>query len=195
MDALCWHGLGRVGRATPRPVTICDPASSSTLLQVFDYTNPTATVGVMTFPGPQPVGLPHHYTDLHPNLARLVVQWEQIAAAYQNGEISSFEAARRMEELRATDDQGVRWVLTQEGRWMFINSSGALQPGEPPTTGIPAPAPEDFTTPDIQLAVASPLAHFEAETQPTLAGSQRSGAAGWVLLLVVVALMAWMLLT
>lgn len=93
---------------------------------------------------------------LHPNLARLRHNWQEIYDSHRRGEISAQEATRRMHSLRAPDDQGVMWLFGVDRKWYFIDSTGQPRPGEPPAYGIPGPAPEDLSSP-INTAPHSPL--------------------------------------
>lgn len=52
--------------------------------------------------------------NLHPELHRIEVQYDQIVEAWSNGRIDPYEGQRQLENLVATDANGVRWRINPE---------------------------------------------------------------------------------
>lgn len=88
---------------------------------------------------------------LHPNLARLAGKRAALLEDMRRGALEPQEAMRRISNLRTLDDLGVQWNIGPDGIWRFVDSTGALRPGTPPSEGIATPFPEDISTPVFNL--------------------------------------------
>lgn len=75
--------------------------------------------------------------ELHPNLARIAVSYQDIAKSYANGSIDAATATVRARELVARDDTGVMWTINpRDGGWLRCLHNGTWVPGEPPREGF-----------------------------------------------------------
>ena len=75
--------------------------------------------------------------DLHPNLARLAVAYDDIVLRHSRGQLSAADARTEIAQLEARDDAGIRWSLDPEtGQWLRRTASGDLVfDPNPPTYG------------------------------------------------------------
>lgn len=75
--------------------------------------------------------------ELHPNLARIAVSYQELAKNYANGVIDAATATVRSRELVARDDAGVMWTINpRDGGWLRCLHNGTWVPGEPPRQGF-----------------------------------------------------------
>lgn len=97
---------------------------------------------------------------LHPNLARIAVEYDDARNRCIQRRISEAQFRREAEALVARDDEGVQWTIDpQTGQWMYLDRRGERVPGTPPTAGVVTPSAYDLTrdrstaNPDSQLMV------------------------------------------
>ena len=82
---------------------------------------------------------------LHPNLARVAAEYDEVLLAFQQGRIAPNEARRRIMALVARDDNGLEWSIDVEtGKWRYRTHFGSFALGDPPAYGVLAPTPHDL---------------------------------------------------
>lgn len=82
---------------------------------------------------------------LHPNLARVAAEYDEVLLAFQQGRIAPNEARRRIMALVARDDNGLEWSIDAEtGKWRYRTHFGSFALGDPPAYGVLAPTPHDL---------------------------------------------------
>lgn len=75
--------------------------------------------------------------ELHPNLARIAVSYQNLAKSCANGSIDAATATVRARELVARDDAGVMWTINpRDGGWLRCLHNGTWVPGDPPRDGF-----------------------------------------------------------
>lgn len=80
--------------------------------------------------------------NLHPTLARLAAQYDQIVRDYRDGRISETDAHSRIKMLAARDDTGVFWRINPtDGKWLRQTVYGDWVEGTPPESGLYQPTP------------------------------------------------------
>lgn len=103
---------------------------------------------------------PHHRQQLHPNLARVAASYAEIVEQFARAELTAPEANRRVSELVARDDNGLRWAINPtDGSWMYQSAVGEWKPGDPPTSGVATLTPHDITNHTVaggRTGVANP---------------------------------------
>lgn len=127
---------------------------------------------------------------LHPNLARIAATYDEIVAAFSQGQLSAREARARIESLTARDDAGVEWSIDAvTGQWQYRTLDGRLRAGDPPTWGLASLTPHDLgsgsANPDRRVAFyemdpsreSGGLVNATRRAQP-VGFSQRARAAG-----------------
>ena len=82
---------------------------------------------------------------LHPNLARIAAQYDEIVAAFRSGRVSAAQANARITALAARDDAGVEWSIDPvDGSWCYRTLDGRLVVADPPTWGLASATPSDL---------------------------------------------------
>lgn len=77
------------------------------------------------------------WQQLHPNLARLTVRYDDIYAEMVSGVITKAQARELMNQLAERDDQGVVWKIDPDtGEFMRVTAFGDLEHDAPPTSGV-----------------------------------------------------------
>lgn len=85
---------------------------------------------------------------LHPNLARIAAEYDEIVLQAQIGHITPEQANARISRLIAKDDQGLDWSINPTtGNWVYKNSKGELVEAFPPEYGFTSPTPKDIGSP------------------------------------------------
>ena len=75
--------------------------------------------------------------NLHPNLARIAVRYDQIVLEMQAGAVNAEKARQLIYQLEARDDHGVRWSIDPaSGQFLRRTAFGELAPDTPPTFGL-----------------------------------------------------------
>ena len=84
---------------------------------------------------------------LHPNLARLDADYDEIVARFARREITADEAHAQVRDLRARDDEGVIWSKDpSDGGWLRQTRTGAWEKTDtPPVYGVATPTPHDLS--------------------------------------------------
>lgn len=83
---------------------------------------------------------------LHPNLAKLAANYDEIIERYANGTLGAVAAQREIAALVARDDEGILWSIDPTtGDWLRKTRSGELVPGEPPAYGLETATPHDIS--------------------------------------------------
>lgn len=108
---------------------------------------------------------------LHPNLARIAVEYDDARTRCLQRRISEVQFRREVEALVARDDEGVQWSIDPHtGQWVYLDRRGERVPGTPPAAGVVTPSAYDLTrdrstaNPDSQLMVeAVDLQHGGAQ--------------------------------
>ena len=73
--------------------------------------------------------------NLHPNLARIAVRYDQIVLEMQAGAVNAEKARQLIYQLEARDDHGVRWSIDPaSGQFLRRTAFGELVPDTPPTS-------------------------------------------------------------
>lgn len=74
---------------------------------------------------------------LHPNLARIAVQYQGLVQQYAAGQVDASQAASLMRELVSRDDEGTQWTINpRDGGWLRCTTRGEWVPGTPPQSGF-----------------------------------------------------------
>ena len=82
---------------------------------------------------------------LHPNLARIAAQYDEIIKLHTNSQLTSSQARSMIEKLAARDDTGVEWSINPDnGAWQYRTKDGVLLEGTPPTWGLSSLTPKDI---------------------------------------------------
>jgi hypothetical protein len=90
---------------------------------------------------------------LHPNLARLAADYDDIVAAFSRSELSVSEARARIRTLVARDDEGTQWSIDPDtADWCYKDRHGAIQKGNPPSYGHASPNPHQISRPGLSTA-------------------------------------------
>lgn len=95
---------------------------------------------------------------LHPNLARIAAEYDDITRRYQSRQLSGTQATALITKLHARDDFGVIWTIDpQSGEWLRRDMQGQWVADTPPTAGLATPdgytlagRPDRFT-PDAMI--------------------------------------------
>lgn len=83
---------------------------------------------------------------LHPNLARIAAEYDQICTDYASGRLTAQAANRQISALAARDDEGVVWSIDPaSGAWVYRTIDGRLEPGQPPAWGYATPTAHNVT--------------------------------------------------
>lgn len=83
---------------------------------------------------------------LHPALARLAVQYDQIVERFARREITALQAREQASVLQARDDNGVHWRLDPDtAMWQYLTVHGDWRNGTPPTYGLVLPTGHDVS--------------------------------------------------
>ena len=83
---------------------------------------------------------------LHPALARIAVQYDQIVRDFRDGRMSNADARSRISMLSARDDTGVFWSIDPTtGAWLRKTVFGEWVPGTPPEYGLAQPTAFQLT--------------------------------------------------
>ena len=97
--------------------------------------------------------------ELHPNLARIAVSYQDLAKNYANGVIDASTATVLARELVARDDSGVMWTINpRDGGWLRCLHNGTWVPGDPPRDGFANLTPWQMygtSGPDHRLSYAA----------------------------------------
>jgi len=94
---------------------------------------------------------------LHPNLARLAADYDDIVADFSSSRISVTEARARIRTLVARDDEGTQWTIDPDSAdWCYRDRSGNLRKGVPPAYGHASPNPHSISRPGLGAAGANP---------------------------------------
>jgi hypothetical protein len=145
---------------------------------------------------------------LHPNLARIAAEYDELSDLYATGRLDADEARRAIAALAARDDNGTIWSIDPaSGDWVYRNVHGELVPGMPPSWGYATPTAYDVTRDPARVDPRHRVVSFVVEdhiTSPpgSLSGSTRVKAptpprrGHWWLLVVGVAavVLGWWLL-
>lgn len=82
---------------------------------------------------------------LHPNLARIAAEYDEIVSLFQRGQMTATQANAKIRALVARDDAGLEWSIdTNTGSWQFRTTTGDLVISDPPTWGLAGATPRDF---------------------------------------------------
>jgi len=82
---------------------------------------------------------------LHPNLARIAAEYDEVVKNFKNGMLTQSEARRRVLALTARDDEGLEWSFDPDtGMWRYQNKWGDYVLSDPPLAGVMGLAPEDI---------------------------------------------------
>lgn len=82
---------------------------------------------------------------LHPNLARIAAEYDEVVLEARLGRITPAQANSKIAKLVAKDDQGLEWVIEPDsGKWMYKSLSGEYVFAEPPEYGFTSPTPKDI---------------------------------------------------
>lgn len=82
---------------------------------------------------------------LHPNLARIAAEYDEIVGLFQRGQMTATQANAKIQALVARDDAGVEWSIdTATGSWQYRSTTGEVLAGDPPTWGLAGATPRDF---------------------------------------------------
>lgn len=101
---------------------------------------PVASAVTAPYPDDSPLRM-GPLSSLHPDLARIYVEYQNICADYYSGRLSEESALGLIAKLRVRDDQGVFWGLSPDGTWLRTTRTGQMVPAPPPTTGFAAVTP------------------------------------------------------
>lgn len=112
---------------------------------------------------------------LHPNLARLAVEYDLALSAFERGEISADVFRARVHKLRARDDQGVFWTIRPDGRWARQLLDGHMVVDTPPAFGIPSLTAHQLSPPNH---VSTNPDQFIAKPDSMIAGYSGVSAPG-----------------
>lgn len=75
--------------------------------------------------------------NLHPNLALIASQYDDIIRKWQLGQLTEVEAKRQLGSLVARDDSGVQWTINPtDAQWYRRTRTGSLVQDTPPSSGI-----------------------------------------------------------
>lgn len=115
---------------------------------------------------------------LHPNLARLAHEYDQIVNSFLAGKLDRETAYQRISELEARDDEGIRWSFDpQTGGWVRRDLFGHCVPDTPPTWGMATATGHDWTDPAGEANPDHALRHVTVGDVPNrlnpLIGSTR----------------------
>jgi hypothetical protein len=79
---------------------------------------------------------------LHPNLARIASEYDNIFLLWSTGKIEAKEAQYRISRLSAPDDNGELWHIDpQTAEWYVLDQSGRKQKRTPPNYGFASVSP------------------------------------------------------
>jgi len=85
------------------------------------------------------------YQALHPNLATLAMQYDEIMDNFKKGRIKKEKTFSLLNNLIARDDNGCIWHINpSSGAWEYRNVQGKFIPSEPPTFGYKNINVKDF---------------------------------------------------
>jgi hypothetical protein len=85
-------------------------------------------------------------TPLHPNLARIASEYDEICSLFAANRIDAGEARRSIASLAARDDNGTIWTIDPaSGDWVYRDIHGNHIPGTPPAWGYATPTAYDLT--------------------------------------------------
>lgn len=118
--------------------------------------------------------MPMEPLHLHPNLARIAVEYQRVRESLERFEINVNEANRRIRDLTARDDNGVTWSINPaDGGWMYWSLEGKWVPADPPRHGIATVTPYQLSNtsggdPDLYVSF-----NEVDTTARTLAGATR----------------------
>jgi hypothetical protein len=87
------------------------------------------------------------HQQLHPNLARLTVRYDDIYANMVSGVLTQEQAREQMLQLCERDDHGVSWKIDPDtGDFLRLTAFGDLEYDTPPTSGILTADPFTYNT-------------------------------------------------
>lgn len=118
---------------------------------------------------------------LHPNLAKIAVEYDRILERLGLGQITATVAQAEIAQLEARDDQGIRWSIDPStGEWVRKTAHGDVEyDPAPPTFGYMTPDAYDYTpnpstfNPSDQIHMAA--VNDQLERPPaSLTGATRS---------------------
>jgi hypothetical protein len=118
--------------------------------------------------------------ELHPNLARVAVEYQRVCERYARREIDETAANREIRNLIARDDEGVAWTVNpRDGGWVYWSVRGEWVGGEPPRAGVASLSAYDFRGPGEVDANPDREIRFQVvgDNGDLLAGSTRREAA------------------
>lgn len=112
---------------------------------------------------------------LHPNLARLAAQYDEILRQFSVRQLDPATARNKIRALHARDDEGVVWSIDADtGAWMRRTRTGDWVEGTPPTSGLATPTAHDFSRDPSLFNPDSRIVFCETSDVPNgLAGSTR----------------------
>lgn len=88
---------------------------------------------------------------LHPNLARIAAEYDEIVLQAQLGHLTPEQANAQISRLVAKDDQGLDWSINPiTGNWVYKNFKGELVEASPPEFGFTSPTPRDIGSPSVK---------------------------------------------
>lgn len=83
---------------------------------------------------------------LHPNLARLAAEYDNIIERFSQHRINGIQARAEILALIARDDNGTQWSLDPDtGKWCYRNIRGQLVEADPPAYGLATPTAHDLS--------------------------------------------------
>jgi hypothetical protein len=116
-------------------------------------------------------------TPLHPNLARLAAQYDEITERYGRRILSAAEARREVSTLVARDDEGTLWSINPDnGEWLRRTRTGELVPGTPPTYGLATATPYDISSGGGGFNPGDRVEHYAVEDELLYGPSKFTGS-------------------
>jgi hypothetical protein len=83
---------------------------------------------------------------LHPNLARIAAQYDDVLRRFSLRQIDNAAAQAEISALQARDDEGVIWRLDpKDASWLRKARDGSWIKGEPPRSGLATPTAHDLS--------------------------------------------------
>lgn len=117
---------------------------------------------------------------LHPNLARIAVEYQRICERFAHGALDEAAANREIQHLIARDDEGVAWTINPtDGGWLYWSRKNTWIPADPPQSGLASLTPYDLYA-DGSIDPSNPDAAIRFTVAPVvddeLRGSTRRDA-------------------
>jgi hypothetical protein len=116
---------------------------------------------------------------LHPNLARIAVDYQRVCERLARGELDVTVANTEIRALIARDDEGVAWTINpRDGGWLYWARRGEWVSAEPPRSGLASLSPHDMYAPQHATDNPDRELTFRAvdDAGSTLRGSTRRTA-------------------